>query len=286
MVIRGESVLSATELLLHRTEQGVWRRGEEYADKGLVDIRSTDEKSAEAVVRGTKPYHVRLAFAGTGISKKCDCPYAAGSKARHAPCKHMVAVAILWDENRGFKRPALARVKATTIPPPLVSRAQINALYDDPLRADLNVLRICVDESGRWSRPHAKLPLMPPFGGLPSASLSVEEVKTAFAEMSRWSRRSRFDPYFCAGEMMAAFCEVLRLVKERLAATDGAAALNVLEEAVRFHHKLLGMIDSSDGVHIFSEAHLLDLCALLQERLADEKARRALEKITGAVTRY
>ncbi|MBL8013237.1 MAG: hypothetical protein JNN05_05260 [Candidatus Omnitrophica bacterium] len=83
---------SAAELLLKKTGTDVWRRGQEYAEQGFVVIQSVTEKSVEAVVHGTSDYRVQLTFSGTGISKQCNCPYAAGSKAHHAACKHMVAV--------------------------------------------------------------------------------------------------------------------------------------------------------------------------------------------------
>ncbi|MFZ5801068.1 MAG: CRISPR-associated endonuclease Cas3'' [Candidatus Omnitrophota bacterium] len=250
---------SACNLLLKKTASEVWFRGEQYAEAGKVAFIRSDEKYVGATVSGTQEYRVHLAFAGSGISKKCDCPYSRGSTSQHAACKHMVAVAVLWDEARGILRPSREAVKAETIPPPAVSRAQINALYATPLNADLQLLRIAVDERGRWSRPHSRLPDKPDFMLSPRAPLDRKEIRHAFSMMRSWTRRGAYDPYFCAGEMVAAFCEVLRVAKNRLASSSALSAAQVLREAQGFNRRLMTeLIDDSDGLHAFTEAHLED----------------------------
>lgn len=274
-------------MLIYRCATAVWKRGEEYVKTAKVEVKRLDDKEILALARGSAVYNVRLAFVGGGISKRCDCPYAKDSKAQHAPCKHMIAAAILWDEARGLARPSQQAVKEGTIPPPKVSRAQINAVFDDPLSADLNILRIYVDESGRWSRPHARLPLMPAFSDLVSAPLSVTEVKNALAELNSWTRRSHYDHYFCAGEMVAAFCEVLRRVEKRLAATGIEAALDIFERLIVFNRALMtGKIDTSDGVHTISEAHLRKIAATLNFLIKDEKLKAGLKDIAAAIGEY
>lgn len=243
---------SACDFLLYRTYLETWERGEKYANEGRVEVVHADEKSVSAVVRGTKSYKTSLAFRGGGISRSCSCPVSDF-------CKHLVAVAIVWDERRGFSRPDKDQIEEEAIPPPPVSRAQISQLFRDPLHADLEVLRLA-SESGLWVRPHARLPNMPAFSKDEMAPLTVAEVRKAFSEISRWSNFRTFDPYFCAGEMIAAFCEVLRVIKARLASTPPLVSADILRESQKFHYRIvLEMIDGSDGVHIFNEAHLEDI---------------------------
>ncbi len=66
---------SATDLLLNKTSEVIWRRGEAYANGHKVSLLKRDEKETEAVAKGTKPYTVHLKFAGSGMSRSCTCPY-------------------------------------------------------------------------------------------------------------------------------------------------------------------------------------------------------------------
>jgi len=250
---------SACELLLGRTFTEVWRRGEKYVVEGRVEIITEDARHIDALVMGTQNYHVSISFAANGLSKKCDCPYAAGSKSYHAACKHMAAVAIVWDKLRGLSSPDGSTVEHRTVPPPKVSGAQITALFKYPLKADLAILRIVVDERGGWTRPHSKLPDCPVFCDDVNLPLSLDELKIAFREMVKWTKRRAYDPYFCAGEMTAAFCQLLRIAKTRIAASDAVISAQFLLEAQLFHYKLVqDLIDDSDGMHKFLTAYLDD----------------------------
>lgn len=140
----------------------------------------------------------------------------------------------------------------------------INALYKDPLHADIGLLRTMTDH-GSWVRPHARLPLHPPFDPRETEPLTLEEISTAFSEMKRWTKRKTFDSYFCAGEMTAAFCEVLRLVHKRLAVTSPATSGEILREAQKLYFELLHrLVDTSDGVHVFPKAHLEEIYETLK----------------------
>lgn len=257
---------SACALLMKKAYTDVWMRGREYAQKGCVDIVVMDDRHIEAFVKGTKLYNVNLSFVGSGISKKCTCPYASGSQARHAACKHMAAVAIVWDERRGIPSPDIRKIEAYTVPPLSISRAQINKMFTKPLQADLQVLRTLAEERGSWSRPHSKLPDRPSFSDDANKPLDREELEAAFKEITKWTRRSRYDPYFCAGEMVVAYCEVMRSVKKRLGVSDLLTAAAILLDAQKFHYKLvMELIDDSDGLHVFTEAHLEDIFKALKD---------------------
>lgn len=262
---------SACTLLMKKTYTDVWVRGKKYAEDKRVEIASMDDKHIETNVKGTDSYHVSLKFSGSGISNKCTCPYSSGA------CKHMVATAIIWDEKRGILSPDDNKVKIYTVPPPAVSRAQINRMFAKPLEADLQVLRTLAEEHGRWSRPHSKLPDRPNFSDDEKEPLKREEVKEAFKEITKWSRRAKYDPYFCAGEMVAAYCEVIKVVKKRLSVSESLIVADILLDAQKFHYKLVTqLIDSSDGLHVFTEAYLEDLSEALKKTAVDKKEQFAI----------
>ncbi len=254
-----KSVKSATDLLLNKTSEVIWRRGEAYANSHKVSLLKSDEKETEAVAQGTKQYAVYLKFAGSGMSRSCTCPY------QGDVCKHMVATAIVWDEWRGLPRPSTEDIETATIPPPPVTRAQIHAVFASPLKADLDVLRLASESTG-WSRPHSRLPTHPKFETNTAIPVTLQEVHKAWHEIERWTNRKTYDPYFCAGEMIAAFCEVLRIMKKRLAVTSPLVAAAILREAQQFHYTLvMTLIDDSDGHWQITEAHLDDMYESLQK---------------------
>ncbi len=245
---------SAARLLLNKTYKDVWYRGEEYTNTGKVSIVKHTEKDVEGVVHGTKRYVVDLKFAGGGIHRECTCP------SSYEVCKHIVAVAILWDRVRNISKPVNEEVESLAIASHLITRSKINALYQDPLHADLEVLRKAAEERGSWSRPHARLPRMPRFSTDEKEPLTIQEGRRAFREIKRWAERRTYDDYFCAGEMVAALCEVLRLIKKRLPAASPLVAAETLCDAQRFQYILtMELIDDSDGLHVFNEAHLDDI---------------------------
>ena len=256
----GKRVKSATDLLLNKTSEVMWRRGEAYANSHKVSLLQRHEEETEAVAKGTKPYAVHLKFSGSGMSRSCTCPY------QGDVCKHMVATAIVWDEARGLARPSTKDIETATIPPPLVTRAQIHAVFASPLKADLDVLRLAPESRG-WSRPHSRLPTHPTFETNTAIPVTRQEVRKAFHEIERWTNRNTYDPYFCAGEMIAAFCEVLRIMKTRLAATSPLVAASVLREAQKFHYALImSLIDDSDGHWQITEAHLHEMYEFLSKK--------------------
>lgn len=250
---------SACSLLIYRTYLETWKRGEKYASEKRVKLAKFDEKSAEAAVKGTKNYRVGLSFRGGGLGRSCSCPVGDF-------CKHMVAVAIAWDQSRGIVLPTKKEVEDLTIPPPLVSYADVNKAYTNPLAADLEVIRLASSEIGSWSRPHARLPNLPKFNPELETAVTLEELKKAFSEIRSWTRKSSYDPYFCAGEMVAAFCEVIRLIIKRSVKTATAVLAQILREAQKYHYELIFLIDDSDGLHVFNEAHLEKLFEEIKKR--------------------
>jgi SWIM zinc finger len=268
---------SAAHAMLEKTAIEVWRRGEAYVDGGKVSVVQWNDRGIEATVAGTSSYQVSLRQAANGFTRRCDCPYAGGSSSK-VICKHLVAVALAWDARRGLPRPTAQEVEQLIIPTPEISRRQINALFADPLHADLDVLRAAV-EAGSWVREHSRLPNAPRLKSDPARPISISELRRAFGTIQRWTNRSLYDLYFCAGEMMAAFCEVLRIIRARIRVTPAPVAAEALVVAQRFHRTLvLELIDDSDGLHIFGEAHLDDLFAAIKGRAVPPNQRVIVQK--------
>ena len=144
--------------------------------------------------------------------------------------------------------------------PGLISPAQFEAAYSDPVRANLDVLRVAAMAFAmRTSRKHEKLPRAPAFKSDPDTPVSPSEFGRATRTIEKWSTRAGYDPYFCAGEMMAAYCEVLRLTILRAPATPPSVLAELLLAAQAFHYRLIELIDTSNGDHVFSDAHLDEL---------------------------
>ncbi|PIT95512.1 hypothetical protein CO116_00665 [Candidatus Falkowbacteria bacterium CG_4_9_14_3_um_filter_38_19] len=60
--------------------------------------------------------------------------------------------------------------------------------------------------------------------------------------------------------MVAAFCEVARIIKKRLSASTALVAVNILLALQKFNQELImELIDDSNGEYIFTEAYLDDL---------------------------
>lgn len=251
---------SACSLLMKKVGREIWRRGELYAIEGTVDIIDHDDFEVVADVSGTHLYAVGVKFAANGISQRCSCPFYTD---QGYVCKHIVAVAIVWDGLRGVSPHDSHRVDLETVPPPRVTGRDITAMHRKPLTADLEKLRILADETalGGRGRPHSELPNMPKklITGA-DVPLSAGEIRACLTEIRSWSRRKSFDPYFCAGEMVAALCELLRVIASRLPVSNKAEAVQILLNLQKFNREMvMEMIDDSQANRAFTEAHLDDL---------------------------
>jgi hypothetical protein len=250
---------SATDLLLHQTDSRIWQRGEDYADMNKVAIYEFNDRGVSAVVAGTEAYRVSINVAGSGMSRVCSCPY---FETHGEFCKHIVAVAIQWDRQRGLPIPTQGEVEDYAIHRPSVSRRDIDRLYDDPMNADLDLLRRVPDLTALGGRPrkHAKLPVRPKKLLDTTDALTPNELRKCFTEIRSWTRRSTYDPYFCAGEMVAAFCEVLLIVKKRLPSTAPETVTDVFSIISDFYnHLVVELIDDSQGHRAVAVAYLEEL---------------------------
>lgn len=271
---------SASEILLPRTYKEVWKRGEEYVDNAKVRAKIFDDKKIEAVVKGKKDYKVILKFTKTGIIKQCDCAYSLGGPLARPACKHMVAVAIYWDESQRILRPSKKDIDLHTIAPAPISRQSIINLFKNPLKADLDKLRI-INEYTSWRpQPHARLPNVPKINSDARRALKTAEIKKAFSEMEKWTQRSLYDPYFCAGEMSAAFCELLDVIKKRMYKTNPKEMILIMVLCVDwFYCKFNKLIDGIEGVWIFPPVRIGNLVFILIKRYPKESAWQEFNKI-------
>jgi hypothetical protein len=260
---------SASEILLPKTYKEIWKRGEEYADRDRVEIdrKKTDDKILVARVRGKNKYRVVLKFAGNGIKKQCNCAYSEGGPPSRPACKHMVAAAISWDENRRIERPSRKDIDSHTLAPPPISRQGIINLFKNPLKADLDKLRILVEYSSSVPQPHARLPNSPKIRGDARKALKISEIKKAFLEMEKWTKRSLYDPYFCAGEMSAAFCELLDVIKKRMIKTEIKEMLAIILVCVDwFYKKFNQRVDIIEGVWLFPAVRIGNILSILLKK--------------------
>lgn len=264
---------SAAEILLPRTYKEVWKRGEEYVDWKKVVPSVLNEEKNKAIVKGKENYNVVLKLTKSGIIKQCDCAYSKGGPPSRPACKHMVAVAIYWDEKRGIKRPIKKDIDAHTIAPPPISRQGIINLFKNPLKADLDKVRI-VTEYSSWSpQPHARLPNSPKISADAKKPLKISEVKKAFIEMEKWAKRSLYDPYFCSGEMSAAFCELLDIIKKRAGNSKPSELILILALCVDwFYRRFNKLIDGIEGVWIFPPVRIGSVVSIIKKRYPRDPA--------------
>ncbi len=63
--------------------------------------------------------------------------------------------------------------------------------------------------------------------------------------------------------------------------------LKSLQIAVELHHEVLECIDGSDGLHIFGETHLSDLCNIVEaEKEITDQDKETLKKLRKRIEDY
>jgi hypothetical protein len=278
---------SASEILLPRTYKEIWKRGEEYVDRGRVELvkKETNDIKAKAFVYGKEKYAVVLKFTKNGIIKQCGCAYSLDGPPSRPACKHMAAAAIYWDEFRHIKRPSKKDIDLHTIAPAPISRQGIINLFKNPLKADLDKVRIVAEYASWRPQPHARLPNAPKINSDPRKGLKIIEVRKAFVEMEKWTKRSLYDPYFCAGEMSAAFCELLDVIKKRMDKSEPREVILIMALCVDWFYKRFSkLIDGIEGVWIFPPVRIGNIVSILLKRHSRNSAWkdfRAAVKLSG-----
>lgn len=238
---------------------------------GKVDAVKMNQKGIEAVVKGTDDYDVSISYRGGGVSKICTCPHFVNSSTGKIVCKHIIATAIYWDEIRGYGRPSDEEVEEETMQPALISRSEIIAMFDNPLKVDLGKLRILAEVTSFSPKAHARLPNMPKMNMDGKEPININEVVNALKEMDTWERRRDYDPYFCAGEVTVAFCEVLDIVRKRISVSEVSELIQIASKCIRWYYKAyLQMIDGSEGDWIFPTVRIGNLVAEIYKKYPDK----------------
>lgn len=267
---------SFARMILEDVEKAVYDRGFSLANQKSVKLTQILNNACQSDVRGTQNYHVKLGFKRTG-SPKCECTCLYFTQHSDIICKHIVATALVWDRSRSISDPEKDLVERLAIPEPEFSAKDLNAAFRDPVNANLDILR--ADPTG-WMRPHAHLPNRPKVCSEEKASL--QGVKQGISELRAWTRKSNFDPYFCAGEMIAGYCEMIRWLQDRIDDFTEDEIDKALELLINYHLELVQRIDDSDGLHIFNEAHLYQLLKEVDEKepIKSSSVEQLKEKIT------
>ena len=274
---------SFVRIILEDTEIEIYQRGVDYFNRRSIVGKPAGTAAYKATVSGTDDYLVDLGFKRTGSPKyACSCPY---FEKNGWVCKHIIAAALMWDDARNVPSLTLEDAQILCIPPPDVTYADIKKAFDDPLHSDLNVIRLAADNTGNWSRPHVRLPEKPRQCSMPFNNMN--QLAQARKSLLHWPNRRGFDLYFCAGEMEAGFCEILRWLEISFITLSVTDRLSVLKIAAEMHHEVIECIDGSDGIHIFGELHLLNLCDMVgnEKNLLFEE-REVLKKIRARITEY
>ncbi len=278
---------SFVRIILSDTYHEIYTRGVAYYLQNAVTLATISNASCTADVQGTTIYTVRLGFKKIGSpAYNCSCPFLADRK-RKIPCKHIISVALAWDAHRGVPVPDEDTVTELTIPPPAVTRNNIKEAYANPLHADLHIIRIAADEIGSWSRPHARLPDAPTQCQHPYTDST--DLEKALQELKNWTNRRSYDLYFCAGEVVAGFCEICRWIAPSITTCSPANRLEVFSKLVQWHRRvILELIDDSNGLHEFSEAHILLIYEILRQHTPtnDHTYSDTLEHMRTMVTDY
>jgi len=94
------------EIILDRSTDGVFERGQTYRNDGRIRRLDRFDDLVTAAVRGSTLYDVTVEFGGQSIDTQCTCPYDGGGD-----CKHVVAV--LLEVAAGPPRDESERVEAT-----------------------------------------------------------------------------------------------------------------------------------------------------------------------------
>ncbi len=112
--------MSWTQSLAPNFDRFARQRGRDYEGLGRVRIVRSSVTEVEALVRGTRPYRVRVSWGAEGVRTYCDCP-----RFETTPCKHVWATLIAL-ERRGLVGGALAAPRA---PAPLAPwRARVGTI--------------------------------------------------------------------------------------------------------------------------------------------------------------
>ena len=226
----------------------------------------------------TKEYSVTFKFRKSGLVYGCSCPYSEGI------CKHIIAVAIVWDEQHGFKRLNQDLIKACIASSPPISRREVESFYSKPLKADLEKVRIMGDYLLKSKKRHAILPKRPKIDTDINKPQELTKIQSAFKEMESWARKPSYDPYYCSGEMAAAFSELLEIIASRVPSSPPDTTILIMAHCIDWYYRGFNQIvDGSDGVWIFPQVRIGKIVTQLRKSNPDCVAWQEFNRIVNEV---
>ena len=248
--------------ILENITEDIFWRGFDYFKKQKVGEIKESEKNVLSFVHGSELYTVEFRQGPKYLKAYCDCPY---FRSNQDYCKHIAAVAITRDSSKDLQLPSEKEISELTIEVVSNFSQKANQMFEHPLKADLEFLAKASDHSS-WTRPHAQISLNSKIDWV-SLELSGREVLNGLAKIKHLTNASRYDMYFCAGEISAVFAKSLDSIIFRLNFTPLKMAIKIFKEVVRFYYEgYLQMIDGSDGVWQIPQARLPVLFSLLKKK--------------------
>jgi hypothetical protein len=148
----------------------------------------------------------------------------------------------------------------------------------------LDKVRVGPDYFALSPKKHARLPKCPQIESDNKVSLEKSEIKNALIEMELWARRKNYHSYFCAGEMAAAFSELLDVIWNRLPVSEPGKVIDIMALCVDWYFRgFEQIVDGSDGVWIFPVARIGKIVTRLIEEYPSHPAWAKFNEIVEKV---
>ena len=253
-----------------------FERGEDYARSGTVTKLRVTATSAEATVRGSAPYKVRLGVEDGEPAFSCTCPVGAEGTF----CKHAVALVLVATEPR-------AAQQQHDVESHVDVRAYLEGLGHERL-VDLVLELAAADE---LALARLRLDAATAVSGPPPLRAFLDAIDGAFATDDYVSYREAYDYAERIGEVIVA-------VRGLLDDGEAEAVITLCEHALERAEDAIGSVDDSNGClgGIAAELQELHLAAskkarpdpvVLAHRLFDWECNAGdLDVFSGAAHTY
>ena len=243
---------SLTRYILDNTTEDIFWRGVDYVNKNKVNRIEESEKIISTTIIGSNEYLVEFRQGLKYLKGHCSCPYASMNEDY---CKHIVALALAWDEKKGISPPDQKEVEKNCLQINYDFGKKVDQMFSDPLNADLKFLAIASDYVTS-ARPHAKIPIKTTITNA-KEELSLRKAQLGLQKIENLTNNRNYDPYFCAGEISAVFCLTLDSIINKLTTVPKGFQIKIIIECTVFYYnQYLQIIDSSDGIHQIPFARL------------------------------
>lgn len=146
------------QYILPDTTETIFWRGFKYFHDHKVSIYKESDKKLSGFMHGSDVYKVEFRQGPKYIKGYCDCPY---FETNDDYCKHIVALAIAYDDLNGVESPDEEEVKNSSLEVDHDFGRKIDEMFEKPFEADLEFLARVSDYTAWKPKPHAKLLLEP-----------------------------------------------------------------------------------------------------------------------------